>query len=46
MGIKLGKRGFRVYPPWDKPHQQKQLKKPKNGQLEYFVNIDTKFKRT
>lgn len=33
-----GKRGFRVYPPWDKP-ESKQAEKTQNWQLNYFLTI-------
>lgn len=34
---KEGKRGFRIYPIWDKP-TSKQAIKTQNWQLEYFIN--------
>jgi hypothetical protein len=37
---KDGKRGFRVYPKWDKP-QSKQAAKTQNWQLDYFYEIDS-----
>lgn len=39
---KDGKRGFRIYPPWDEP-TSKQAIRTKKWQLEYFadVNIDS-----
>ena len=36
---KEGKRGFRVYPPWDKT-VSKQAQKTQAWQLEYFLSID------
>ena len=38
---KDGKRGFRVYPPWDKP-TSKQAEKTQKWQVEYFVEISVK----
>lgn len=35
---KSGKRGFRVYPPWDKP-ENKQAEKTQNWQQNYFFTI-------
>ncbi|AEV33454.1 hypothetical protein Oweho_2484 [Owenweeksia hongkongensis DSM 17368] len=35
---KDGKRGFRVYPPWDAP-TSKQAEKTQKWQIEYFVEI-------
>ncbi|MBL1145404.1 MAG: MepB family protein [Bacteroidetes bacterium] len=35
---KIGKRGFRVYPPWDIP-TSKQAIETQNWQLAYFVNL-------
>lgn len=35
---KSGKRGIRVYPPWDIP-TSKQAEKTQNWQLDYFLNI-------
>lgn len=35
-----GKRGFRLYPPWDKP-TIKQAKKTQNWQLEFFLDSDS-----
>ena len=37
---KSGKRGIRVYPPWDKP-ESKQAEKTQNWQLAYFLTIKT-----
>lgn len=37
---KSGKRGIRVYPPWDKP-ESKQAEKTQNWQLDYFLTIKT-----
>ena len=37
---KSGKRGIRVYPPWDIP-QNKQAGKTQNWQLNYFLSIKT-----
>lgn len=37
---KSGKRGFRVYPPWDKA-ESKQAEKTQNWQLDYFLTIKT-----
>lgn len=37
---KSGKRGIRIYPPWDKP-ESKQAEKTQNWQLDYFLNINT-----
>ncbi|HQE35321.1 MAG TPA: MepB family protein, partial [Flavobacterium alvei] len=37
---KSGKRGIRVYPPWDIP-QNKQAEKTQNWQINYFLNIKT-----
>lgn len=37
--IKKGKRGFRVYPPWDKP-TNKQAQQTQIWQLRYFVELD------
>ena len=37
---KTGKRGIRVYPPWDKP-ESKQAEKTQNWQLDYFLTIKT-----
>jgi hypothetical protein len=37
---KSGKRGIRVYPPWDKP-ESKQAEKTQNWQLHYFLTIKT-----
>tara|TARA_R110002050_G_scaffold204327_1_gene339516 strand:- start:1443 stop:1937 length:495 start_codon:yes stop_codon:yes gene_type:complete len=37
---KDGKRGFRVYPPWDAP-TSKQAKKTQNWQSNYFVEFGT-----
>jgi len=42
-GIKLGKRGFRVYPPWTNP-ANKTAQKTQKWQLEYFLNIELNFK--
>jgi hypothetical protein len=39
-GEKEGKRGFRVYPPWDIP-TSKQGMKTQKWQLNYFLTIDT-----
>ena len=36
---KEGKRGFRVYPPWDTP-ASKQAQKTQNWQLVYFLQIE------
>ncbi|WP_317899252.1 MepB family protein [Aurantibacillus circumpalustris] len=36
---KEGKRGFRVYPPWDK-QLNKQAQKTQNWQLNFFLEID------
>ena len=36
--IKVGKRGFRVYPVWDKP-LNKQAIKTQDWQLKYFFEI-------
>lgn len=36
---KDGKRGFRVYPPWDKVNS-KQAEKTQKWQLKYFLSID------
>jgi len=35
---KSGKRGIRIYPPWDIP-KSKQAEKTQNWQLDYFINI-------
>jgi hypothetical protein len=35
---KEGKRGFRVYPPWDKT-ENRQAAKTKNWQLNYFLDL-------
>ena len=37
---KSGKRGIRVYPPWDKT-ESKQAEKTQNWQLHYFLTIKT-----
>lgn len=37
---KSGKRGIRVYPPWDNP-ESKQAEKTQNWQLAYFLSIKT-----
>lgn len=37
---KSGKRGIRVYPPWDKP-ESKQAEKTQRWQLPYFLTIKT-----
>ncbi len=37
---KPGKRGIRVYPPWDKPGS-KQAEKTQNWQLNHFLTIET-----
>ncbi len=37
---KSGKRGIRVYPPWDKP-ESKQAEKTQSWQLHYFLTIKT-----
>lgn len=37
---KSGKRGIRVYPPWDQP-KSKQAEKTQNWQLHYFLIIKT-----
>lgn len=37
---KTGKRGIRVYPPWDKP-ESKQAEKTQSWQLDYFLTIET-----
>jgi hypothetical protein len=37
---KSGKRGIRVYPPWDKP-ESKQAEKTQSWQLNYFLSIKT-----
>ncbi len=37
---KDGKRGFRVYPPWDTA-QNNQAKRTQSGQLDYFVPLDS-----
>ncbi|MBC7846235.1 MAG: MepB family protein [Flavobacterium sp.] len=37
---KSGKRGIRVYPPWDIP-KSKQAEKTQSWQLNYFLNIKT-----
>ena len=37
---KSGKRGIRVYPPWDKP-KSKQAEKTQNWQLNFFLTIKT-----
>lgn len=37
---KIGKRGIRVYPPWDFP-ESKQAQKTQNWQLAYFLTITT-----
>jgi hypothetical protein len=37
---KSGKRGIRVYPPWDIP-ESKQAEKTQNWQLDYFLTIKT-----
>ena len=37
---KSGKRGIRVYPPWDKP-ESKEAEKTKDWQLDYFLTITT-----
>ncbi|MFK7900870.1 MAG: MepB family protein, partial [Cyclobacteriaceae bacterium] len=37
--IKDGKRGFRIYPKWDKP-QSKQAEKTQKWQLIYFYEIE------
>jgi hypothetical protein len=37
---KSGKRGIRVYPPWDKP-ESKQAEKTQKWQLHYFLTINT-----
>lgn len=34
----LGKRGFRVYPPWDLPQNQ-QAKRTQNWQVQYFFEL-------
>ncbi|ETZ23703.1 MepB family protein [Pedobacter sp. V48] len=34
-----GKRGIRVYPPWDKP-TNKQAQKTQSWQIKYFISID------
>ncbi len=39
--IKEGKRGFRVYPPWDTV-ENKQSIKTKEWQAEYFLNLSAK----
>ena len=36
---KSGKRGIRVYPPWDKP-ESKQAEKTQSWQLDYFLTIE------
>ena len=36
---KNGKRGFWLYPPWDKP-KNKQAEKTQKWQLKYFLSID------
>jgi len=36
---KDGKRGFRVYPPWDKANS-KQAEKTQKWQLKYFLSVD------
>lgn len=36
---KEGKRGIRVYPPWDKP-TNKQAEKTQNWQTKYFIHIN------
>ena len=36
---KSGKRGIRVYPPWDKPESQ-QAEKTQSWQLNYFLSIN------
>ncbi|WP_417611078.1 MepB family protein [Owenweeksia hongkongensis] len=38
---KDGKRGFRVYPPWDTP-TSKQAEKTQKWQIEYFVEISNR----
>ncbi|MFC0211561.1 MepB family protein [Paenibacillus chartarius] len=35
-----GKRGIRVYPPWDRP-TSRQAQKTQNWQLDYFIEIPT-----
>jgi hypothetical protein len=40
---KEGKRGFRVYPPWDKT-DNKQATKTQNWQLHYFLDISNLLK--
>lgn len=37
-GTKEGKRGFRVYPPWDKP-TNKQAQKTKAWQTNFFIDL-------
>jgi hypothetical protein len=37
---KSGKRGIRVYPPWDKP-ESKEAEKTQSWQLQYFLTITT-----
>lgn len=37
---KSGKRGIRVYPPWDIPNN-KQAEKTKSWQVNYFIKIET-----
>ncbi|WP_288880474.1 MepB family protein [Pedobacter panaciterrae] len=34
-----GKRGIRVYPPWDKP-TNKQAQKSQSWQIKYFISVD------